>query len=199
MSPQPAPAKPKPQVEAATDASSDTGKSLSDRNDPQPCLGLVEAGQAADDTWAVARFDEDEEQGTRMVRINTAMIARRGKRHFAVRLGIAVPGCPWLVDGEDNSEALELEDGIHTYLKQNKAGVLPVVVCETDMREYIVYLAEASAGEALVQHIVKNHSDLELRYYTARDPEWEAYWALADSLGLLDGEPIEGLAHVASC
>ncbi len=185
MSPHPASDKTQPKAETSSEVSGRTR--------------VVEAGQAEHDTWAVARFEEDEEQGTRMVRINTAMLARRGKRHFAIRLGLAVPGCPWLAEGEESAEALELEAQIHAYMLQNKAGVLPVIVCESDIREYIIYLTETEAGEALVERLSKDHPDLELHYYMARDPEWEAYWALADSLGLLDGEPVEGLAHIASC
>jgi hypothetical protein len=185
MSPQTAPAKDLPTADSSAE--------------PLARAREVEAGQAEHDTWAVARFDDEPEQGTRQVRINTAMMARRGKRQFAVRLGLAVPGCPWLNENQDSGESLELEAQIHAYLQQNKAGVLPVIVCESDLHEYIVYLSDSEFGEDLVQRLANDHPDMELHYYTARDPEWEAYWALADSLGLLDGEPLEDLIHVASC
>lgn len=169
-------------------------------------VAQVEAGQAEFDSWAMARFDDDAPDGVRMVRINTAMIARRGKHKFAVRLGLAVPGCPWVKNDAkeaseelDTAEGLELEGAIHAFLQREAAGVLPVVVCEADTREYIIYLTSTEQGEALVERMAQDHPDLDFHYYMARDREWEAYWGLADSLGLLEPGADLGQAQAASC
>ncbi len=168
--------------------------------------GKVEAGQVEFDNWAMARFRDDAPDGVRMVRVNTSMIARRGKSAFAVRLGLAIPGCSWSpeVAGEgtsdlDTVEGLELEGAIHTFLRQEQAGVLPIIVCEADTREFIVYLNTTEQGEALVERLAQENPDLDLHYYLARDPEWEAFWGLADSLGLLEASADLGHTQIATC